>query len=333
METLYCPKCDRNVAIRIEPTEETYTIRDEEITICSKVAHCPHCSDQIFHEELDNENLNRVYDEFRKRKGFLTPKKIKAIRTQYGLSQRALGRLLKLGEITIHRYENGSLPSDAHNELLILIEEPANVQRLLDRVGSDLSAKEEKNLRARLNDLMWTDRRTVFLRSAEELLSNYEASLFSGFQKFKPEKVQEMAVYFATNTDNLSKTKLMKLFFYSDFLHFKHNGVSISGLRYAHLPYGPAVDNFNTMLNWLEWNKSITLTLTNTAYEWELITSSKKLTGALRRQELKTLKSVLDKFDKLTASELSDYSHKEKAYISTAIGELISYEHALELSL
>ncbi len=98
------------------------------------------------------------------------------------MSQRALGRLLKLGEITIHRYENGSLPSDAHNELLILIEEPANVQRLLDQVGSDLSAKEEKNLRARLNDLMWTDRQTVFLRSAEELLSNYEASLFSGFQ-------------------------------------------------------------------------------------------------------------------------------------------------------
>jgi len=264
MERLYCPNCGGLNEIEVKPVEETYTVRGEEITILADVAHCQFCGEQIFYEALDSKNLDKVYAEFRKRRDILTPEQIRAIRDKYGLSQRSLGRLLRLGEVTIHRYENGSLPSDAHNELLVLIDNPSNVKALLAKVGSDLTPKEEENLRARLADLLVKNTKRRLIDSAEEVLSNYEPSLFSGFRKFNPDKIQEMAVLIANEATNLSKTKMMKLFFYSDFYHFKNNGVSISGLRYAHLPYGPMVNNYNTLFTWLEWQKAISFSLIDT---------------------------------------------------------------------
>src|SRR5690554_3291716 len=120
MERVFCYRCGRAVATKRKSVPETYSVRGEEISISADVNHCQECGEQIFHEELDRKNLAKVYAEFRKRRGVVGPKRIQAIRAQYDLSQRALGRLLRLGEVTINRYENGSLPSDAHNELLVL---------------------------------------------------------------------------------------------------------------------------------------------------------------------------------------------------------------------
>ena len=40
------------------------------------------------------------------------------------------------------------------------------------------------------------------------------------------------------------KTKLNKLLFYADFKHFKEYAVSITGARYARIPFGPAPDKY-----------------------------------------------------------------------------------------
>ncbi len=146
METLYCAKCDGIVETEVRSIKENYEVRGEDISILANIVYCKNCNEQIFYEKLDNENLNQVYKEFRKRRGYVTPERIKAIRKKYGLSQRALGRLLKLDEVTINRYENGSLPSDAHNKLLISIEEANNVKKLLDQVRSDLPNLTSTNL-------------------------------------------------------------------------------------------------------------------------------------------------------------------------------------------
>lgn len=331
MENLYCPRCEKLVEIEVRATRETYDVRGEQIEIDAQVAYCLACHEQIFHEGLDSKNLDKVYHEFRRRRGVLTPEEIRDLRKKYGLSQRALGRLLRLGEITIHRYENGSLPSDAHNELLVLMENPANVKRLLDGVGSDLSVNEEEKLRKRLDDLLTADVHRIFLESAQALLGDYKPSVFSGFRAFNPETIREMSVYISSKVRGLSKTKLMKLFFYSDFYHFKQHGRSISGLRYAHLPYGPGADGWNTLLTWLEQERDISLT--PTVQEWELITPLREVeAGVLRTEELNTVSLIVDKFGHLSASELSKISHMEKAYTETTTGELISYEYALELS-
>ncbi len=122
----------------------------------------------------------------------------------------------------------------------------------------------------------------------------------------------------------------MKMLFYSDYLHFKENGVSISGLRYAHLPFGPAVHGWSTLLPWLEREGIIEVSLTE--QDWDLITSSWVMHALLKDTELKTIERVIEKLGKLSARSLSDFTHLERAYRETNNGELISYEYALDLN-
>ena len=57
-----------------------------------------------------------------------------------------------------------------------------------------------------------------------------------------------MVLFFAQKSAELLKTKLMKLLNYSDMIFYKENGISMSGLKYAHLPYGPVPDHFDMIL-------------------------------------------------------------------------------------
>ena len=68
METLYCSRSNLFTEFRVQQTYETHQVRGEEITILTDVAYCAHCNEKVFHEELDNRTLLKVYDEYRKRK-------------------------------------------------------------------------------------------------------------------------------------------------------------------------------------------------------------------------------------------------------------------------
>ncbi len=59
--------------------------------------------------------------------------------------------------------------------------------------------------------------------------------------QYQPEKFLNAAVFFARNTDPkiFGVTKLMKLLFFSDFLHYERYGRPIVGDQYYHLPEGP----------------------------------------------------------------------------------------------
>jgi uncharacterized phage-associated protein len=53
------------------------------------------------------------------------------------------------------------------------------------------------------------------------------------------EKIINAIIYFATNTKYCGKTKLMKLLYFLDFLHFKQTGKSVTGLDYFAWKMGP----------------------------------------------------------------------------------------------
>ena len=53
------------------------------------------------------------------------------------------------------------------------------------------------------------------------------------------EKLVNAITYFAKNTENCGKTKLMKLLYYLDFWHFKETGKSVTGLDYHAWRKGP----------------------------------------------------------------------------------------------
>lgn len=53
------------------------------------------------------------------------------------------------------------------------------------------------------------------------------------------EKLINAIVYFCQNTNHCGKTKLMKLLYFLDFMHFKQTGKSVTGLDYYAWEKGP----------------------------------------------------------------------------------------------
>ena len=154
MNKMYCPTCESFVETVEETVSQTIPVRGESITVSGTVLHCALCEEALVSEEHDSATLDRAYALFRERHGLLTPQEIRSIREGYGLSQRSMARLLGCGDVTIHRYESGALQDAAHDRLLRLIREPANLQTLLEGAGdsapSDLrvpSGSNEKALR------------------------------------------------------------------------------------------------------------------------------------------------------------------------------------------
>ena len=53
------------------------------------------------------------------------------------------------------------------------------------------------------------------------------------------QKIINAIIYFVKNTKDCKKTKLFKLLYYLDFIHFKRYGLSVTGYDYITMPYGP----------------------------------------------------------------------------------------------
>lgn len=60
------------------------------------------------------------------------------------------------------------------------------------------------------------------------------------------EKLYNAIIYFVSNTKFCGKTKLFKLLYYLDFLHFKETSKSVTGLKYYTWPMGPVPKDLAT---------------------------------------------------------------------------------------
>jgi uncharacterized phage-associated protein len=152
------------------------------------------------------------------------------------------------------------------------------------------------------------------------------ATVFTGNRVFSLEKMAAMISHIASRTSDLYKTKLNKLLFYADFVSYHSNGHSISGSRYVHLPYGPVPDGYEDTLDTLNHYGVIDVLKQNSADLVRL--GDNKADQFLTSEERATLDWVLAKYGPMSASQLTEISHREKAYKNTKTGEEIAYEYA-----
>lgn len=330
----YCDECGKEVETKIITKRETYDVCGEVIEVDAQVLVCADCGEEFYSEELDNATLVSAYNEYRRRHKLLLPEEIKKIREQYGLSQRSFAKILNWGDKTICRYENGSIQDKAHNSLLLFLREPENMRIYLTENEVSLNLRQLSKL------LETVDK----LEQNEEYRSNRRFfNLFftrvpceeNGFRAFDYEKLCAMVLFFAHKSTELLKTKLMKLLNYSDMIFYKENGISISGVRYAHLPYGPVPENFDILLGMMAADHiaHIEVFYDNGYEKHQVIPEEEMPEGILTEDELAVLERIYQKFANYGSVDISNYSHKEKGYNATQKGEIISYAYAKDIEL
>ena len=330
----YCEVCEKEVETKVITRKETFNVCGEDIEVNAQIMICADCGEELFNEELDSKTLVCAYNEYRRKHKLLFPEEIKRIREQYGLSQRSFAKLLNWGDKTIHRYENGAIQDRVHNSLLLFLREPENMRTYL--LENEVTIDEKQ--KARLLETVERLEQTTEYRTGRrffELLSSSIPSEENGFKRFDYDKFCAMVLFFAHKNVELLKTKLMKLLNYSDMIFYKENGISISGLKYAHLPYGPVPDHFEMLLGKMAEDHIAHINiLYDGAYEKHQVVPEQDIPeGGLTDLELNVLERVYEKFKDFGSSDISAYSHKEKGYQSTKEGEIISYAYAKDIKL
>lgn len=338
MENIFCLKCNRNTKAKIQHKEEIFPVKGDPIAVKSEILICSICGEDVFDEGRDAKNLELAYSLYRKKHGLLSQMEIKDIRERYGLSQRALSRLLGWGEITLHRYENGAIQDMAHDRLLRFIEDPMNMRKLFERNQSDLPYQARAALKDKLDDLTAKGIEAQFYSSLEKFVSHKTIDFCSGFREYDFQKFMNMVMYFGETLKGVLKTKLNKLLWYADFLHFKSFSVSISGSRYLHFKYGPVPENYDLIIAGLVCEgilakEEILFDEEKDIIEENFIPTVPADKKVFTQDELKVLDFVSSYFELYGSAKIADFSHREKAYNESESSGYISYKHATQLSI
>ncbi|WP_249029542.1 type II TA system antitoxin MqsA family protein [Tannockella kyphosi] len=330
----YCEECGFENETKIVIKKESYEVCGETIEVNARVLTCQECGEEFYCEDLDSETLVSAYNEYRRRHKLLFAEDIKKIREQYGLSQRSFAKLLNWGDKTIHRYENGSIQDKAHNSLLLFLKEPENMKLYIKENEISLNDKQKDKL-LKLIDKLEEDRGYREKNNFFEMLFPKELSEENGFKCFDYEKVCAMVLFFANKNTELLKTKLLKLLNYADMIYYKENGVSITGSRYIHLPYGPVMENSDILFGKMTDDHIARIdVIYEGKYEKHQVVPEELFPeGVLTDAELSVLERIYTRFVDFGSVEISNYSHEEKGYASTKHREIISYSYAKYIDL
>jgi putative zinc finger/helix-turn-helix YgiT family protein len=331
-----CPNCGVIDSTITKSLDQVFPVKGEKIAITSPVRICKKCKTDIYDEELDSSAIAKAYNSYRTKHNIISPADIRALREIYGLTQRGLSALLGCGEITVHRYENGSIPDEVHNQLFKLIRDPINLKKILDERRHILNPKLEQNLRKRLNKIIASDAPKNFIDFLAILGNTKEINIYTGFKKFSPETLMEMMIFFANKSAGIFKTKINKLLWYSDFIHYRLHSVSISGASYVHLKWGPVPDNYDMCLSLLLDQGALAreeVYFSKDTVREKLVPTREPDESVFSSDELETMSEVFRNFRKLTSKQLSDLSHTETGYIKTDEGDPISYVFAENLKV
>lgn len=156
-------------------------------------------------------------------------------------------------------------------------------------------------------------------------------SIENGFGEFRHEKVEEMVKFFAAK--GIGVTKLNKKMFYADFLHFKRHGISISGLRYQAIHYGPVPVHYATIYDNIPGlERHVQVEGENERITYESATQPNL--SIFSPQEKASLETVEQLLGNLSTREIVELSHKETAW-QEHYGQMdiIPYTEAYQLNI
>lgn len=325
-----CPNCEKETELELVRTKEVVEVRGEPIEVDTEFFKCAECGVD-FENTRGPDSLTLAYQEYRHRHEMLQPQQIRDWRKQYGLTQNELSQILGWGGVTLSRYENGALHSEAHEKILRLSMEPHNLITLIKETPDALPEDKRDRL---LGELHAADAEACsFERLFEERFGQYAPDEFSGYRKLDSQKLFNTILFFSVGGQ--LKTKLNKLIFYADFKHFKEYSVSITGARYVHLQYGPVPDDYDYYFaellreRYLDVEEEILGNYTG----FKCVARVEPDLGTFDQSERDVLEQVISYFRKFGSAEIMKFSHEEAAYASTMEGETISYRYAENLKI
>lgn len=329
------PFTDGEATLQYEKKELEF--RKDVFTVIQFYYKCNDTGEEFTTDDLDQINVNQLYNQYREKYGVPFPDEIKEIREQYGLSATKMSEILGFGVNSYRQYEAGDIPTVASGRLIQAAKDPEEFKKFLNDSRAILTDREYKRFCERVDELIDEKKNNVWDQLfTEQIFSHSKPTAYTGYRKPSIERIAMIIAYFTEHINDLWKTKLNKLLFYSDFLNYKRSGYSISGIAYRAIPLGPVPAEYDKLYVKLKDDEytSVDFIEFNDGNFGEAISSIRKFEeDHFSKTELKTLEDITKRFANFNTKQIVSISHKEKAWLENEPGrELISYQqYAFEL--
>lgn len=334
---VYCPYCKKEVEYKIEK-RDLKEFRGIEVNTFENVAICNECNQDLYVNEIEDENNERIYQIYREKANIIKPEDIIKLREKYDISQRELTSILEFGKMTINRYERGGLPTKSQSDYIKLLIE--NDDKFIEKVKE---AYEKNNINDKTYNKIISEEveKNISKKEVQDNIRRYLKSvlnrkpdIYNGYKSLDLEKVENIISYIASKVKNLTITSLNKYLWYIDMLSFNERTVAITGLTYQNQKFGPTIvykkydelsllDDKYTREDIETENGNTTKIISNNNFNLDKISSSEK----------EIIDTIIKLLKNKNVTDISEMSHREDGWKKTKRFEQISFEYAMNLKL
>ena len=334
---VYCPYCKKEVEYKIEK-RDVKEFRGIEINTYENVAACKECHQDLYVNEIEEKNNERIYELYREKANIIKPQDIVDLRKKYDISQRELTAILGFGKMTINRYERGGVPTKSQSDYIKLLID--NDNKFVEKVkeayknGNINDKTYEKIVSTNLeNEIGKNDIQDMYRRIINNSL-RLKPNIFNGYKAFDLELVENIIFYISSKVNNLTITSLNKYLWFVDIVSFNQRGVSITGLTYQKQQYGPTIiDQRYKEISLLD-DKYIRNDYEDESGTKTIITSNKNFDlSKLKDSEIEIINKIIKLLKNKNVTDISNMSHEEEGWKKTKKFDEISFEYAMNLNI
>ena len=333
----YCPYCKKEVDYKIEK-RDVKEFRGIEIDTYENVAVCKECHQDLYVNEIEEKNNERIYELYREKANIIKPQDIVDFRKKYDISQRELTAILGFGKMTINRYERGGVPTKSQSDYIRLLID--NDNKFIEKVkeayknGNINDKTYEKIVYEEINTSIAKEQIQDNIRRYLRYALNRKPDIFNGYKSLDIEKVENIISYIASKVKNLTITSLNKYLWFIDIVSFNKRSVAITGLTYQNQKFGPTIiDKKYDEISLLDdkyiredietENGNTTKIISNGNYNLDKISDTEK----------EIIDTIIKILKNKTVTDISELSHREEGWRKTKRLETISFEYAMNLNI
>jgi len=279
-------------------------IKGTSIEYKEKLKVDPKTGENIFDRKIEDENFKKAFDIYKKEKGLLTSDEIVKIRKKYNLTQKDFAKILGLGEVTINRYERGTIQTSVNDEIIRVVESPYVMLSVIERNSENVSVEVYNELYIKVNRLIELSKHKKIKEDLSKLSNlNFETANVLDIAKVLLIKAKKLS-------NDLTQIDLNKLSYYI-------NGVSLAIFdspayqeKTLNWKYGPVVEELYQEYSFYKGNII------------PVPSNELKLSEGLE----KVIELVISSYGKYKPWSLVELTHNEDPWRNTKQNQIITTE-------
>jgi len=304
------PFTEGNATLRHEKRQLEY--RKEKFEYVALYYECDNTKETFTTNELDEININQVYNQYRENHSIPFTDEIVTLRKKYKLTISKMAKILGISSKDYRQYEEGYVPNEANGKLLGACMDPFVFEGFIKKSADILSNKELSSICSILEEQKKLIKEKELKHSL--IFGKGKRGATNGFAIQSVEKLKNILLYFTQNCKDVFNTKMNKLLFYLDFYNYRQTGYSVSGLTYKAIQYGPVPERWDKVYVVFDEIEQETIEFPNGVTGTRLDSSVPPNLDLFSDEEKLSLRTIAEKFCNTSSSDISKISHQEDAW-------------------